>query len=136
MDERVWQMLCYRIVDSLIYNRREIHLLSGMIYFKDDNIIKYTSINGKWQEVISPEILCEALSYSCGAEKLFHFIKNHEISTFIMKNELPVISKSAINGVIRSLYVTSPADVTNPEWHKYTIQLFDKISGYYCNQIK
>lgn len=136
MDERVWQMLCYRIVDSLIYNRREVHLLRGMIYFKGDDIIRYNSINDKWQEVISPEILCEVLSYSCGAEKLFYLIKNHEISTFIMNNKLSAISKSAINGVIRSLYVTSPTGVTNPEWHRYTIQLLDKISGYYCNQIK
>ncbi|EPH4535678.1 hypothetical protein ACS106_000329 [Escherichia coli] len=101
------------------------------IYFEGNDIIRYESDSDSWQDVISHEMLCEALSYSGSSGELFNFITDNKISARIMKNECSAISKAAINGIIRSMYMVSPADVTNPAWHKYTMQRLDKVSRYY-----
>lgn len=130
-DECLWKQLCFNVIVLLVYGEKTVSHLNVTIYFDGNDIIRYESITDRWQEVVSHEILCEVLSYSGGSGKLFKFITDNKISVRIMKNELTTISKSAVNGIIRSMYVVSPADVTDPEWHKYTIQRLDKVSRYY-----
>lgn len=130
-DEHLWKQLCYNMIVLLIYGECRVSHSNMTIYFENNDIIRYESDSDRWQEVISHEMLCEALSYSGGSGELFKFITDNKISARIMKNEYSAISKAAVNGIIRSMYVISPADVTNPEWHKYTIQRLDKLSRYY-----
>lgn len=130
-DDFLWKQLCYNIIMLLVYGEGRVSHSNVTIYFEDNNVIRYESDSDQWQEVIFHEILCEALSYSGGSGELFNFITDNKILSRIMKNEFSAISKAAVNGIIRSMYVISPADVTNPEWHKYTIQRLDKLSRYY-----
>lgn len=130
-DECLWKQLCYNIIVLLIYGESRVSYLNMAICFEGNNIITYESASDRWQEVISHEVLCEALSYSGGSGELFKFITDNKILSRIMRNDFSRISKAAINGVIRSMYVISPADITNPEWHKYTIQRIHKVSRNY-----
>lgn len=130
-DECLWKQLCYNIIVLLIYGEERVSYSNVTIYFEGNDVIRYESDSDNWQKVISHEMLCEALSYSGGSGELFNFITDNKISARIMKNEFTAISKAAVNGIIRSMYMISPADVTNPAWNKYTIQRLDKVSRYY-----